>query len=249
MIQAIHTAAAGLSAQQTNIDTIGNNIANISTTSFKSSRVSFADALYEQMKKPLEAGDYLQQGNGSLPFAIRLNTQGIPVSTGSALDFMLSGGGYFAVAGPQGELYTRDGSFAAAAYGGSTYLVTAEGYPVLNAQNQAVEITGDISQLSVDGEGNVRVGNAPMGRLKIVEFTNPEGLLSEGNSKFAATEASGAAGAAADTTVRQGALEGSNVNLAVELTRLMRAQRAFAVLGSAIRTADEMEQLSNAVSK
>jgi flagellar basal-body rod protein FlgG len=251
MLQSLYTAASGMTGQQYCIDTIANNIANINTAGFKSGRVDFADALYAQIQRPVESGTYLQNGSGMLlGGALRIMDGGVSVPTGSSLDFMAEGPGYFTLQGAQGELYfTRDGSFSVSMENGSAYLVSAEGYYVLGADNQRIQIPGDASAVAADSAGNLSVNGAGFATLKLTSFANPSGLLDAGGNKFTATPAAGTATAGGGTIVRQGCLEGSNVDLSGEMTRLLRAQKSYSVLGSAIRTADEMESQANTMSK
>jgi flagellar basal-body rod protein FlgG len=248
MLQSLYTALSGLRTQQYNIDTIANNVANVNTTGFKSSRADFADTLYALIKRPIESGEYLQNGTGIGIGGTQVITDaGTALSTARNLDFMLDGDGYFTLQGPQGQLYfTRDGSFRASVENNGTYLVSSEGYYVLGADNQRIQIPGDASAIAADGAGGLSIAGATFAALKITRFANPAGLMSAGGNKLSATEASGAATAGAgETTVRQGWLEGSNVDLATELTRLIRAQRVYTALGSALRTADDMDSQAN----
>lgn len=252
MIQSLYTAISGLRAEQTNIDTIANNVANINTAGFKSSRADFEDILYSLMKKPIESGDYLQSGNGANVGGIVKDLEtGTTLNTGLPLDFMLDGDGYFTLQGTGGQLYfTRDGSFKVSVQNGTNYLVNAEGFYVLGANNQRIAIPGSAADVSADSAGTLSVNKAAFAALKITKFANPSGLAAAGGNRFVATDASGAATAGAgETAVRQGTLEGSNVDLALELTRLIRAQRAFSALGSAFRTADEMESQANTMGR
>jgi flagellar basal-body rod protein FlgG len=251
MIQSLYTAFAGMMSQQYNIDTIGNNIANINTTSFKGARVDFADALYQQMKKPIQSGTYLQQGSGMSVGAVQHNaTAGVSEMTGNPADFMLNGPGYFTLQGANGQtFFTRDGSFKVSMENGKGYLVTAEGYSVLGADNKRIQIPGDANAVKADRAGNLTLDGKTFASLKITTFPNPSGLLNAGGNKYSYTVAAGAAAQGTGTTVQQGWLEGSNVDLAEEMSRLMRAQKAYSVLGTAIRTADEMESLANSMAK
>lgn len=248
MLQAVYSALSGLLSEQYGIDAIGNNVANINTVAFKSCRADFADMYYQAMKRPRESGEYLRMGSGMHVGAVRRDhTTGAYMMTGNPLDFMLDGPGYFAVRGPQGVLYTRNGSFGVSVEAGGNYLVTAEGYRVLGTNNLPIMLPADISRVSADSVGNLYNGGAPFAALRISSFPNPDGLTEAGGSKHAQSVASGAPAASA-AILRQGWLEGSNVDLACEMTRLMRAQKAYAVLGTAIRTADEMEAQANSVS-
>jgi flagellar basal-body rod protein FlgG len=250
MLQALYNALSGMRGEQYNIDTIGNNVANINTVAFKGSRVDFADALYVQMNRPLEAGTYLQQGSGMLVNAIQRDmTTGMSMVTGIPTDFMLQGDGYFAIQGQQGACYTRDGSFKVSMENGSGYLVTAEGYYVLDTNNQRIKIPGNASAITSDISGNLYLNNNKFATLKVCTFPNPEGLLDAGGNKVLASAASGAAKVDTQPMVMQGWLEGSNVDMATEMSRLLVAQRAYSVLGTAIRTADDMESLANSMYK
>jgi flagellar basal-body rod protein FlgG len=249
MLQALYTALSGLATQQYNIDVIGNNIANINTTAFKSNRTDFADTLYLQMQQT-QAASYLQNGTGITVGAVQRSTDvGTPQATGSSLDFMLSNQGYFAVQGSGGQLYyTRDGSFKVSMEKGTGYLVTANGDYVLDTNNQRIKMPGDTSSVAADSAGNLSIGGTKIASMKIVSFVNPLGLADAGENKYTATAASGTA-ATAKPTVLQGWLEGSNVDMATEMSNLMRAQKIYAAMGSAIRTADDMESQANSMSK
>ncbi len=247
MLQSIYTALTGMRAQQTRIDVVGNNMANISTTAFKAGRVGFADTLYTQMKWQDEATGKLLNGTGALVSATRLvQDQGAGLITGNPLDFMVDGGGYFTVAGSDGRVYlTRDGSFKASGYDGANYLVTADGYFVLGTDNRPIQIPGDASTVASDGQGNLYQNGTLFATLQMAGVPNPEGLEDAGGNRYQVTAGSGAATAATGISVRQGWLEGSNVDMATEITRLMESQRAYSVLGTAIRTTDEMESTAN----
>lgn len=252
MLQAIYTAVTGMKTQQENIAVIGNNMANINTVSFKSSRTDFADALYSQLKRSVESGDYQQRGAGVLFGASqRILMQGESLGTANPMDFMIDGPGYFTLAGTDGEpLYTRNGAFRVSVVDGAGFLVTADGYYVLGSDNRPVQVPDGSAEFSVDEAGNLSQNGVRFASLKISEFPNPAGLIDAGSNKYLASDASGQATAAGQmSVVRQGWLEGSNVDMSAEMVRLIRSQRAFSVLGSAIRTADEMEQQANSMMK
>lgn len=249
MMQSVYMALSGMSAQQYAMDIIGNNLANINTMAYKSGRADFADALYQQMQRPVGAGNYLQKGSGVLVNAVqRDNSMGEYVSTGSPLDFMIDGAGYFAVQGPQGVCYTRDGSCQVSVKNGTNYLVTSSGDYVLGTDNKPIAVPGDAEQVSCDSSGNLSLGGVRFASLKTVSFANPSGLSDAGANTYVPTAASGAATPAA-ATVRQGWQEGSNVNMAAEMARLLIAQRGYSILGDAIKTADEMDAGANSMSR
>ncbi|MCK5129294.1 MAG: flagellar hook-basal body protein [Clostridiales bacterium] len=249
MMQSIYSAKMGLIAQQQRTDTIANNIANISTTGFKSSRVSFKDALYATMKSPVEGAESknLQRGHGVLLSATsRSFAQGFPVETGVPLDMRIEGDGFFVLSGDNDGLnYTRNGSFAVSVEGDTQYLVNAQGYYVMDTALNKIELPNDIEDISVNVAGEIYVNDISVATLNIAAFTNNAGLEATKNSFFVETEASGEPIAAESATVYQGSLEGSNVDIALEMTKLIRAQRAFTLVSKALTTSDEMSALAN----
>lgn len=247
MLQALYNAVSGMRAEQYNIDTISNNLGNINSIAYKGERVDFADALYQQIQRSKEAGTYLQQGSGVYVSAVQRDiTGGLPTVTGNPTDFMLGGDGFFAVQGPQGVYYTRNGSFRASMENGSAYLVTFEGNYVLDSNNQRIKIPGDVSAITADAAGGLYLNNTKFATLKVCTFTNPQALIDAGGIPSAA---SGPATTMAKPTVMQGCLESSNVDLTSEMTNLMLAQKAYSVFSTAVKTADDMESLANSMAK
>lgn len=245
MMQAGYTAMLGVMAQQSRVDTIADNIANISTLSFKSKRVDFKDVLYAQLTNPAgTGGTNMQMGHGVVVAGIsRDNAQGVPENTGHHMDFYIDGEGFFAVDAGGETRYTRAGYFGISVETGGSYLVTAQGHYVLD--NAGSRIAVPEGELTVGPDGSMSRGDeAPFATLGIVKFSNVEGLVSVGQSMYAATDASGNA-QASDAEVLQGFLEGSNVDMSLEMTRLIRAQRAFSLVSSALKAADDMDALAN----
>ena len=249
MMQSIYTARLGISAQQKRVDAIANNIANINTYGFRSSRVDFKDALYSAMVNPEATQNVnLQQGTGVLVSGMSHSfTEGPAVTTGLPLDFCLEGDGFFTVQNAGGGLqYTRSGYFAVSKEDGGKYLVTAQGYYVLDTNGDKIKLPDDTEGLTVNETGELSIGTAqPFAAFNIASFANNEGLEETGSNYFVPTTASGAAQKAQGVMVRQGCLEGSNVDLTQEMTRLVRAQRAFSLAGKALATADEMDEAAN----
>lgn len=249
MTQALFSAKQAIFAQQLRVDNIANNVANINTTGFKSSRVDFKDTLYSQMTKPLGVnGVNLQNGTGvNVASTLRSFADGAPVQTESNLDFCLIGDGFFTLQDSEGKkIYTRSGSFAVSSEAGGRYLVNGNGYYVLNDQGSKLSLPeGDIEELNVSIGGEVTLGTNAAGSLKISSFANNQGLEAIGGACFAETAASGQAKDAEAVTVKQGFLESSNVDMAQEMTRLIRAQRALSLAGRALTTTDEMDGLAN----
>lgn len=248
-MQAAYTAKQGILAQQLRVDTIANNIANISTHSYKSRRVNFKDMLYAQINDPANPQSTLnlQQGHGVIVSATSRDfTQGMPMNTGQVLDMYIDGDGFFSVQGTDGVTrYTRCGAFKISNEPDGNYLVTPQGHYVLDDQNNRISIPGNIEDLTIGQDGTMSIGqDEPFATLGLVKFPNQDGLASVGQNLYAVTAASGNP-VATDATVHQGFLEGSNVDMSLELTSLIRAQRAFSMAGSALTSADNMDSLAN----
>lgn len=249
-MQILYAAKLGLQMQQRRVDTIANNIANVSTAGFKSQRVDFKDALYTQMINPADvtSGANLQRGTGVLTAATTRDfSLGARLNTGNALDLYLNGDGFFTVAGGQGEItYTRNGSFGASNEADGRYLTTTQGHYVLDTGGNRIALPHDVSQMTVGPEGVLSIGGVDIAVLRIVDFPNKGGLSAQGGGCYMETEVSGAA-VSARARVEQGAMEASNVDLAVELTRLIRSQRAFTLAGRAVGAWDQMAANANSL--
>ncbi|WP_066683533.1 flagellar hook-basal body protein [Christensenella intestinihominis] len=244
MMQGTYTAATGIASQQKRIDTIANNLANSNTTGFKASRLDFKDALYQNMQRVEQPQDGLnmRKGHGTLVAGTnRIFTEGQYLETGRDLDCYIDGEGFFTVQSPAGEIYyTRDGSFAKSSQADGEYLITADGYYVLDQNGQKIRIQGTSLEISPEGGLSEGGGAAEYARLGIVGFPNQEGLTAVSGNRYAASPASGQP-AATDANVIQKVLEGSNVNLADEFSKLIRASRAMQLASRALSTADEMD--------
>ncbi|HLP70782.1 MAG TPA: flagellar basal-body rod protein FlgG [Rhizobium sp.] len=256
-MRALAIAATGMDAQQTNLEVIANNIANINTTSFKRGRAEFTDLLYQTERAQGVANRANQSivpeganiGLGVQTSAVRkLHEQGEITQTGNSLDVAIVGNGFFMVEGGDGStLYTRAGSFNKDATG---RLVTIDGYgimPNITIPEDATEIT-----VSDDGVVSVRIGQAEqltqLGQITLSNFVNEAGLRPLGDNLFAQTDASGDAvvGAPQDTGfgyLKQNYLESSNVDAVKEITDLISAQRAYEMNSKVITTADEMAKI------
>lgn len=248
-MQAIYTAKLGLQAQQYRMGIIGNNLANSQTVAFKAQRTDFKDALYTAMINPADTRSTanLQQGCGTLVSATpRSFSQGEPGVTGYAMDFYLDGDGFFTVSdGSGGALYTRAGDFAVSVEADGAYLVTASGRYVLDVDMNRIRLPEDISTLSVSADGVLSAGGAAVGAMNIADFPNKDGLMLMGEGCYAASESSGGA-VRAGANVRQGVLESSNVDLTLETTRMIRAQRAFSLASRALVSWNDMtEKVTN----
>jgi flagellar basal-body rod protein FlgG len=268
MIQMLYTGASALLSQQRNIDVIANNVANLETDGYKKTRLDFEELLYKQMKAPYPASNgtekNLMRGNGiRASQMIRLFMQGALQDTGRSLDFALEGPGFFAVenSAEQDEdsdidetvLFVRGGNFNLSVEEEGTFLVDSQSRYVLSAEGARIQLPPgtDMSEVSCDPEGLLFLSGAEGGiqeiaKLQLVNFTNPGGLKDLGNGAYIQTETTGEI-LESDATVRQGAIESSNVDYAEEVTRLIRSQRAYQLASRVISTADQMMGLANTI--
>jgi flagellar basal-body rod protein FlgG len=255
MIRSLWISKTGLDAQQTQMDVISNNLANVSTSGFKRSRAVFEDLLYQTMRQPgaqssqqtqLPSG--LQIGTGVRPVATeRIFTQGNLQQTGNDKDVAIQGAGFFPVMLPDGTTaYTRDGSFQVDAQG---QLVTSSGFVV----QPAITIPANAQSLTVARDGTVSITQpgvpAPtqVGSLQLVTFMNPAGLESKGENLYVETAASGTPNTNVPGTngaglLVQGYVETSNVNVVEEMVNMIQTQRAYEINSKAISASDQMLQ-------
>lgn len=258
MIRALWTASSGMNAQQLNIDTVSNNLANVNTTGFKKSRLEFQDLLYQTIRgagavtaQGTMIPTPLQVGHGVKPVAsTRIFEQGDTTQTGNALDLLIEGEGFFQVEMPDGTTaYTRSGSFK---IDGEGRVVTSDGYvlqPELVVPEDATSIT-----VATDGTVSIMLTGEDyleeIGQIELVRFLNPEGLSSIGKNFYRMTAASGDAqygtpGLDGLGEIAQGYLEMSNVKVVEEMVNMIVAQRAYEVNSKAIQASDEMLQTAN----
>ncbi len=250
MIRALFTAATGMQAQQLNLDTIANNLANVNTTGFKRNRVDFQDLLYQTLRP---AG--IQVGHGTRPVATqKIWSQGNFQQTENPLDLVIEGDGFFQVTRPDGTIaYTRAGAFKRDSQG---QIVNSDGYVL----QPALTIPEGTTSISIGSDGTVSVITAgqstpqQLGQIELARFMNPAGLNAIGKNLFLPTAASGQAttgtpGLDGFGTINQGFLEMSNVSVVEEMVQMIAAQRAFEVNSKAIRSADEMLAISNNLSR
>ena len=259
-MRALAIAATGMSAQQTNVEVIANNIANINTTAFKRARAEFSDLLYQSERAegvPNRGGENVvpegaRIGLGVKTIGVRnLHVQGSLTQTGNPLDLAINGRGWFQIVGPGGEtLYTRAGSLNKSAEG---VLVTSDGYAV----EPQITFPEDTTEIVINESGEVyaRVASQAepqlLGQLGLVAFANDSGLQPLGSNLYRETSASGQpiAGTAGEEgigRIHQGYLEDSNVDPIKEITELISAQRAYEMNSKVIQAVDEM---ASAVSK
>lgn len=255
MIRSLWISKTGLEAQQTQMDVISNNLANVSTTGFKRSRAVFEDLLYQNLRQPgaqssqqSQIPSGLQIGTGVRPVASeRIHTQGNLQQTSNKLDVAIQGAGFFQVLMPDGTTaYTRDGSFQTDNQG---QLVTANGFvvqPAITIPANAISVTiGQDGVISITQPGV----SAPVqvGSMQLATFINSSGLESMGQNLYLETASSGTPstnvpGTNGTGTISQGYVETSNVNVVEELVNMIQTQRAYEINSKAITTSDQMLQ-------
>ena len=255
-MRALSIAATGMAAQQTNVETIANNLANMNTTGFKEQRAEFQDLLYQNIQTPgaqtSDQGTYapngIQIGAGVRTAAIyRVTTQGDLQSTGNPYDVAVQGAGYFRIQQADGtDAYTRSGNFSLSPQG---QLVTQDGLVV----QPGIAIPQNTLSVAINAQGQVNAtvaGNTTpqtVGQLELTRFPNEAGLNAIGGNLYLETPASGSPqagvpGSVGYGTIQQGYLETSNVNSVDEITALITAQRAYEMNSKVISAADQMLQ-------
>jgi flagellar basal-body rod protein FlgG len=255
MIRSLSISKTGMEAQQTQLDTIAHNLANVSTNGYKRGHVVFEDLIYQNLRQAGAASSEqtqlptgLQVGLGVRPVATsRMFAQGNLQQSTNPLDMAIKGNGFFQIQMPDGTVgYTRDGSFQVDASG---QLVTNNGYVV----QPGITIPPNAQSITIGNDGTVSValpGQAtpqPVGQIQLASFVNPAGLDPKGQNLFAETAASGtpnagAPGANGLGSLQQGFVETSNVNVVEELITMIQTQRAYEMNSKAIQTSDQMLQ-------
>lgn len=255
-MRSLDIASSGMQAQQTNVDVISNNIANMTTTAYRRQRAEFQDLIYQNMR--LTGSDSSDQGTqlpsgaqlglGVKTAAIyRIDEQGTLQQTSNSLDLAIQGNGWIPVTLPSGDTaYTRDGSFGLSSSG---QIVTADGYTV----GPGITIPTNATAITIDESGDVQVTTSgsttptTVGNIQLAAFPNDDGLQALGQNLFMATPSSGAAvlgtpNANGYGSLMQGYVEASNVNVVTEVTNLITAQRAYQMNSQVITAADQMLQ-------
>ena len=257
MNPALRTAATGMRAQQLRTEVIANNLANVNTTGFKRSRAQFEDLLYQTVQGSTTIGTpeaattpAIQVGRGThLSSVQRLHSQGALEETSRPLDLAIEGDGFFQVQLPGGGIgYTRDGSFTISDQG---TLVTSSGYSVIpgiripsDASSVTVSRTGIVTAVGAEGEPD------EIGRIELARFTNPAGLMAQGENLYTETTASGEpiAGFPSEDgmgRLLQGSLEGSNVEIVQEMVDMIASMRAYEINSKSISNSDQMGQIAS----
>jgi flagellar basal-body rod protein FlgG len=262
MFRSLYTAASGMTAQQTNLDNVANNLSNANTAGFRKRRVQFQDLVYQNVITPGAANTQqtvsagLQIGLGTRTAATEvLQSQGDFQQTGNPLDLAIQGNGYFQVMTPNGQTaYTRNGSFHLDSQGN---IVTADGDPL----QPSLTIPSDATSITVGADGTVSVTqpgkttSQQIGQIQLATFPNPGGLNSVGSNLLLPTSSSGDAitgnpgGSEGLGTLLQGSLEQSNVNTVEEFIQMILAQRSYEANSQVAKAADQMFQETNQLGK
>ncbi len=261
-MRAMWTAATGMKTLQLAIDNTSHNLANVNTAGYKKQRMEFQDLLYERLDfddttKEFGTPVNLQLGHGVMAAAtVKQFTQGSIQPTENPLDLAIQGDGFFEIEDPQGNLYyTRNGSFKFGLTGDGNRLVTDDGYMVKGVDGN-INLAGDYSEIAIDNKGIVSVKYnetedgtfTQIGQIKLVDVPNPAGLTSKGENLYALSTASGQAFNVeedAESSIKQGYIEMSNVQVVDEMINLITQQRAYEVNSKTIQTADSMLEIAN----
>lgn len=253
MIRALYTSATGMNAQETNIDVISNNLANINTNSFKKSRADFQDLVYQYIMQPgaptsqtTTSPSGIAVGLGVKTAAVqKVFTQGDLINTGKELDIAIEGEGFVPIVLPDGtEVYSRAGNFQLNQDG---EVVTADGYSLA----AGITVPSDTLSISIaqDGTVSARIPGSPtptqVGQIQGVRFANNAGLRALGMNLYEETEASGSPTTGTFTEsgfgrLNQGFLESSNVSVVEQVVNMITAQRAYEASSKGVQSADEM---------
>lgn len=258
MLDSLYIGATGMQAQQMNIDTVANNLANVNTAGFKRGRIDFEDLLYRTVATAgmTTSGQALALNKMGMGTAIastsKVFTEGDIKKTGEPLDLAINGQGFFEISMPDGSLsYTRNGAFQLNADG---VLVTRDGQPL----NTSIQVPVDMTSLRVDPDGRVFATVAAeklpveLGQIELISFQNPAGLSAVGDNLFVTTDRSGGAvvsrpGENGVGVLSQGYLESSNVRLIDEMIGLIVAQRAYEINAKVVQASDELLNISNSL--
>ena len=258
MIRGLYTAAAGMTAQQKNIDVISNNIANVNTNGFKQDRAEFQDLIYQSLNYTAGATSATTNNPTGIDTGLGVRVSGIQKNflqgnlkeTGNTYDIAIQGNGFFQITTPAGETaYTRNGGFKLDNEG---TMVDGQGFKL----EPEIVIPSDLVKISIGQDGTVTGQNATtgevttLGQITLVNFINPAGLAPQGDSLYLETNVSGdpinaTPGLDGIGTIRQGMIEGSNVQLVTEMVNLITAQRGYEANSKSINTTDAMLQTVN----
>jgi flagellar basal-body rod protein FlgG len=248
MLEGLHSAAAGMAAQQQRLDAVANDLANANTVGYKQQRVGFKDLLYDQAGRSSAPGVLTGHGAAAVD-AGRLFTQGSLQRTERPLDIALQGEGFLSVRLPDGrQALTRDGGLHIDGLGRLT--TNTGGFLMSGGRPITIPKGVGEDQIGIGPDGTVLAAGRRVGRLDVVTVRSPQALTPVGDNAFVVSPGSGnPAAAPRATTVSQGVLEMSNADMASSMTELIQSQRAFQLASKAITTADQMMEIANEVKR
>ena len=272
MVRSLWTGATGMNAQQTNVDTIANNLANVNTTGYKTQDAQFKSLLYQTLQtRTTTANGEEKPTSSQVGLGVRTSsinsifTQGALLASESATSFAIEGNGFFAVRSGDGTIrYTRNGDFTWALGANNALILTnSEGLPVLDSQGRNISLasTYAASKVTISSDGTIMYPDANNNPVSLgitigtFQFQNPAGLERYGDSLWTVSEASGAAineatnAGVTRSRILQGYLEGSNVSVADEMVNLIVAQRAYEMNSKVITTTDSMMETANTLKR
>jgi len=237
MLNGLYSAASGMLAQQTRMDMLANDLANLNTTGYKQTRIGFRDLIYNT-----EQGMRVGAGSAVVD-AGRNDAEGALQQTGDPLSLAIAGPGFFQVRRSDGSIaLTRSGDLTTDASGD---VVTSSGDRLVPPLH--IPVGTDMTKLGVAPDGTVSVGQTTIGNITLVNVTNTAGLEALGDSQFAPTADSGQPRPVAGSAIEQGYLEASNVDLSQTMVALIDAQRSYEMDSRAIQNQDQMMQVANQI--
>lgn len=250
MIQGFYTAGSSMIAQQQKINVIAGNIANVNTNGYKKNNVGFSEVVFTEYQNmdAARTGSYIIGNGVRITDSVRDLSQGVVMPTGRGLDMSVEGDGYMTLRDGAGNLYySRGGSFQLSVEGDASYIVDNNGYYLMDRNMQRIQATtGDFT---VTSDGTVLSGGSVQGALRIVGFEHSQNLQSVGGGLYIQSADSGNETAAVSASVRQNAIERSNVDLATEFTDLIAVQRLYQISSKVVQTIDEMHGMANSLRK
>lgn len=250
MINAYYTVSNSMMTQQKVVDAIAGNIANVNTAGYKKVEASFRDMLYSTLKG--NSDEEYQLGNGiSIRNFEKDLSGGVLVKTDSELDLAIDGKGFFKVGNGSDEVfYTRGGSFTVSVESSGSYIADSNGLYLLDENNQKIKIEAESGTIGIDSNGLVAFANNDNTyQLQIVNFENPGELNMYGSNLFTYSEQAGREMKSSDAKVMQNFIENSNVNLATEMTQLIKVQRLYEMNSKLVQVIDEIQGLANRLRK
>jgi flagellar basal-body rod protein FlgG len=244
MLEGLYAASSGMEAQQNEFNAISNDMSNLNTPGYQATEVGFQDLLYSN--GGISTGTHIATGAGSSSTIVgRSHAQGALQNTGRSLDVAIEGDGYLQVRRPDGSIgLTRNGALQTNAQG---QLLNQEGDPLVPPITIPKGVNAD--QVTISSSGTVTAGKQTLGRIQVVTVPAPDQLQPVGDSMFSVTAGSGATRAATGSTLQQGALEGSNVDIATAMGDMINAERSYQMSSQAVQYQDQMLQIANQLRK